>query len=98
MDRVTNRYNEMLLGNMDRYRILGHANDFFKTYLKNRKQYTVTNGVESYVGDVKCGVPQGSMIGLLLFSLYMNYIYRPGGQDCIGLFADDPGCSCVMRT
>ena len=34
---------------------------FFKSYLKNRKQYTVTNGVESYTDDVQCGLPQGSV-------------------------------------
>ena len=74
---------------MDRYGIRGHANDFFKSYLKNRKQYTVTNGVESYIDDVKFGVPQGSVLGPLLFSLYINDIYRAVGQDYIRLFADD---------
>ena len=64
-------------------------NDFFKSYLKNRKQYTVTNGVEFYIDDVKCGVPQGSVLDPLLFSLYINDIYRAFGQDCIRLFADD---------
>ena len=34
---------EILLDKMDRYGIRGHANDFFKSYLKKRKQYTVTN-------------------------------------------------------
>ena len=80
---------EILLDKMDRYGIRGHANDFFKSYLKNRKQYTVTNGVESYIDEVKCGVPQGSVLGPLLFSLYINDIYRAGGQDCIRLFADN---------
>ena len=80
---------EILLDKMDRYGIRGHANDFFKSYLKNRKQYTVTNGVESYIDDVKCGVPQGSVLGPLLFSLYINEIYRAVGQDYIKLFADD---------
>ena len=56
---------------------------------KNRKQYTVTNGVESYIGgDVTC-VPQGSVFDPLLFSLYINDVYRAVGQDCIRLFADD---------
>ena len=80
---------EILLDKMDRCGIRGHANDFFKSYLKNRKQYTVTNGVESYIDNVKCGVPQGSVLGPLLFSLYINDIYRAVGQDYIRLFADD---------
>ena len=74
---------------MDRYGIRGRAIDFFWSYLNNRKQYTVTNGVESYIGDVNCGVPQGSVLGPLLFSLYINDIYHAVGQDCIRLFADD---------
>ena len=45
---------KILLDKMDRSGIRGHASDFFKSYLKNRKQYTVTNGVESYIDDVKC--------------------------------------------
>ena len=80
---------EMLLDEMDRYGIRGHSNDFFKSYLDNRKQYTVSNGVESYIGDVKCGAPQGSVLGPLLFSFYIHYVYRAVGQDCIRLFADD---------
>ena len=80
---------EILLDKMDRYGIRGHANDFFKSYLKNRKQCTVTNGVESYIDDVKCWVPQGSVLGPLQFSLYINDIYRAVGQDYIRLFADD---------
>ena len=70
-------------------KIRGHANYFCKSYLKNRKQYSVTNGVESYIDDVKCGVPKGSVLGPLLFSLYINDIYRAVGQDNIRLFADD---------
>ena len=80
---------EILLDKMDRYGIRGHANDFCKSYIKIRKQYTVTNAVESYIDDVKCGVPQGSVLGPLLFSLYIDDIYRAVGQDCIRLFADD---------
>ena len=61
----------------------------FKSYFNHRKQYTVNNGVESHIGDVKYGVPQGSVLGLLLFSSYVNDIYCAVRQDCIWLFADN---------
>ena len=54
-----------------------------------RKQYTVINGVDSSICDVKCGVPQGSVLGPLLFALYINDIYMAVGKDNIRLFADD---------
>ena len=80
---------EILLDKLDRYGIRGHANSFFRSYLSKRKQYTVINGVDSSICDVKCGVPQGSVLGPLLFALYINDIYMAVGKDNIRLFADD---------
>ena len=78
---------EILLDKMDRYGIRGHTNDFFRSYLNNQKQCTVTNGVKSYIGDVQCGVPQGSVLGSAVLIIYDTY--RAVGQDCIRLIADD---------
>ena len=63
---------EILLYKLDRYGIRGQANDFFRSYLTHRKQFTVVNGVESNSKRVNCGVPKGSVIGPLFFALYIN--------------------------
>ena len=48
---------EILLDKLDRYGIGGHANRFFRSYLSDRHQYTVINGVKSTLKDITCGVP-----------------------------------------
>ena len=80
---------EIMLRKLDCYGIRGHANMFFRSYLINRRQFTVANGVQSDIGFVKCGVPQGSVLGPLFFLLYINDIYRAVGCNAVRLFADD---------
>ena len=79
----------ILLEKLDQYGIRGHANNFFKSYLSERQQYTVVNGFSSSVKKVTCGVPQGSVLDPLFFSLYINDMYRAVGPENIRLFADD---------
>ena len=62
---------------------------FFGSYLTNRRQFTVINGAESDIGIVKCGVPQGSVLGPLFFLSYINDIYKAVGCKAVKLFADD---------
>ena len=84
---------EILLYKMNNYGIRGHANTFFRSYLTNRKQFTLVNGTDSKLSDIKCGVPQGSVLCPILFLIYINDLYR-ALQDCkINLFADD---TCVF--
>ena len=80
---------EILLRKLDCNGIRGHANMFFRSYLTNRRQFTIANGVQSDIDIVKYGVPQGSVLGPLFFLLYINDIYRALGCDAVRLFADD---------
>ena len=80
---------EIMLKKLECYGIRGHANMFFRSYLTNRRQFTVVNGVQSGIGIVKCGVPQGSILGPLFFLSYINDIYRAVGCNAVSLFADD---------
>ena len=59
-----------------------------KPFLTNRKQGVVLNGQSSSWTNVKTGVPQGSILGPMLFLLYINYLAN-GLSYKIKLFADN---------
>ena len=80
---------EILLYKLDRYGIRGHANAFFRSYLTDRKQFTIVNSVESELKGIGCGVPQGSVLGPLCFALYINDLHKAIGEDYLRLFADE---------
>ena len=82
---------EILLYKMGVYGVRGHANKFFRSYLSNRSQYTLVNGFESPASIIKCGVPQGSVLGPILFLIYINDLYLAINQGLARLFADDTG-------
>ena len=79
----------VLIGKLDIYGVRGVVLNWFTSYLNNRKQYTVLSNHESDLDTVKYGVNQGSVLGPLLFLIYMNDIQYAVPNAKLKLFADD---------
>ena len=80
---------DILLNKLKYYEIRGVALDLFKSYLQNRPQIVKVGGTTSNPMTVKYGVPQGSVLGPLLFLVYINDIHKSSEILRFHLFADD---------
>ena len=80
---------QILLNEMYKYGIRGIAFKWMESYLYNLRQFVLFKDVKSEYAPVTCGVPQGSIMGSLLFLLYVNDIANVSTSLLPILFADD---------
>ena len=80
---------KILLHKLYNYGIRGFMYVWLKHYLTNRQQFTFINGTSSSLRGISCGVPQGSVLGPLLFLIYINDISNCLPENNLRLFADD---------
>ena len=79
----------ILLAKLQAYGIRGDYIKWFRSYLTDRTQYVNFNGEESAEHILKCGVPQGSILGPLFFIIFVNDMFNVSNVLFNVLYADD---------
>ena len=87
---------EILLSKLKHYGVHNKELSWFTSYLTNRQQYVEINGTSSSLLSVQTGVPQGSILGPLLFIIYMNDLHEASDIFHSILYADDTTLSTPL--
>ena len=80
---------DILLRKLEYYGIRGVLHSWFENYLNCRSQYTSFKGTNSDILPISCGVPQGSILGPLLFLIYINDVLSSSDILRFVMYADD---------
>lgn len=94
---------DILIDKLKHYGITGVALNWFRSYLTNRKQYVLYKDKVSEESEITTGVPQGSILGPLLFIVYINDIAKITNKFKFTIYADDttliePICTFAQPT
>ncbi len=84
---------KILLRKLEHMGIRGQVNTWLSSYLNRRQQYMEFSNYKSNLAFLKCGVPQGSILGPILFIVYINDICNSSKKLKLLCFADDTTCS-----
>ena len=79
---------KILLQKLSYYGVKGNALHWLCDYITNRKQCVTLDEISSYL-PITCGVPQGSILGPLLFTIYINDMHKAVLNCTVYHFADD---------
>ena len=89
---------EILLHKLKSLGIKDHSFNWFKSYLTHRKQIVSSNNALSQSNDLKMGVPQGTVLGPVLFLIYMNDLSLNISDSLLTMYADDTTVTCCGKT
>ena len=87
----------ILIAKLKYYGITGTALDLLISYLSNRKQYVDFKGIKSNTLDTKNGIPQCSILGPLLFIIFINDFSKSSNLFDFIIYADDTSLSSTLN-
>ena len=86
----------ILLNKLKYYGLKGSTLNLFQSYLSNRKQYTEIEDTTSTILPIQVGVPQGSILGPILFIIYVNDLPQCSNKFDFIMYADDTTLSSTI--